>query len=152
MRRYALAVAALLFATFPLTAADPVVLEHVVSRHDPHFDVARARLSVGRDGNVYLANGGGTGGYVLRVSPDGRERFITAWSSGVIWITGFDGKPLWSVKLRPAGETPGGFDLDADGKLYVLAGGTDVKVFDIEGKPAGEVKLKVDPARKQGVH
>jgi outer membrane protein assembly factor BamB len=269
MLRQTFALVGFLLATAQLTAAEPVVLEQIVSRHDPHFEVARARLSVGQDGNVYLANGGPKGGYVLRVSPDGRERsggvvgystqavaaskdgtvataeghfahrvafwgkgvaplghvpdflvsdtvqwnapsdvcagssgdfygvdqhrlrvlrvtppdklaeaysleqtgekskggtlglrvdearkrFVTAWSSGVIWVTGFDGKPLWSLKLRPAGETPGGFDLDADGKLYVLTGGNDVKVFDLAGKPAGEVKLKSDPARKpQAIH
>lgn len=269
MPRLMLAVVALLLATLPLPAADPVVLEQVVSRHDPHFDVARARLSVGQDGYIYLANSGGKGGYVLRVSPDGRERsggvvgystqavaaskdgtvataeghfahrvafwgknvaslghvpdflvsdivqwnapsdvcagpsgdfygidqhrlrvlrvtppnklaeaysleqtgeksrggtlglrvdeshkrFVTAWSNGMIWVTSFDGKPLWSLKLRPAGETPGGFDLDAEGKLYIIAGGTDVKIFGLDGKPAGEVKLKVDPTRKaQSIH
>ncbi|HEV3386729.1 MAG TPA: hypothetical protein VG097_18075, partial [Gemmata sp.] len=265
MLRHASATAALILVNFPLLAVEPVVLEQVISRHDPHFDVARARLSVGRDGNIYLANGGPNGGYVLRVSPDGREwsgevvgystqavaankdgtiataeghfahrvafwgkgaralghvpdflvsdivqwnapsdvsaglsgdfygidqhrlrvlrvsspdklaeaysleqtgekskggtlglrvdearkRFATAWPSGVIWVTGFDGKPLWNVKLRPAGESQGGFDLDAEGKLYVIAGGVEVKIFDLEGKPSGEVKLKVDQNRKQ---
>ena len=244
------------------------MLEQVVSRHDPHFDVARARLAVGRDGFIYLANGGPKGGYVLRVSPDGKERaggvvgysaqavaankdgvvataeghfahrvafwgkgvaelgnvpdflvsdtvqwnapsdicagpsgdfygidqhrlrvlrvkapnvlaeaysleqtgekskgatiglrvdeerkrFITAWHSGNIWVTGFDGKPLWSVKLRPVGETPGGYDLDASGHMHVIAGGTEVKIFDVDGKPAGTVKLKVDPSRKESIH
>ncbi len=257
----------------PVAAAPaelPVVLEQVVSRHDPHFDVARSRLAVGRDGKIYLVNGHGNGGYVLRVSPDGKERhggvvgysaqavaarkdgtvataeahfahraafwgksfaplgnvpdflvsdtvqwnapsdvvagesgdfygidqhrlrvlrvtppdklaeaysleqtgekskggnvglrvdekrkrFVTAWSSGVIWATGFDGKPLWSIKARPVGENPGGFDLDADGNLHVLTGGPEVvKAFDADGKPAGEVKLKADPARKpQPIH
>ena len=246
-------------------APPPVVLEQVVSRHDPHFDVARARLAVGGNGNVYLVNGHGEGGHVLRVSPDGknrsggavgysagavaarkdgtiataeahfahrvafwdkdfaplgnvpdflvndtvqwnapsdvaagdsghfyaidqhrlrvlrvappdklaeaysleqtgekskggsvglrvdekRKRFVTAWSSGVIWAIGFDGKPLWSIKARPVGDVPGGFDLDADGNLHVLTGGPEVvKAFDPDGKPAGEVKLKPGPARK----
>jgi hypothetical protein len=265
MLRQAFAIIVFFLTTITLTAAEPVVLEQVISRQDPHFDVARARLSVGRDGYIYLANGGGKGGYVLRVSPDGRERsggvvgystqavavskdgtiataeghfahrvafwdkgiaplghvpdflvsdtvqwnapsdvsaglsgdfygidqhrlrvlrvtppnklaeaytleqigeksrggtlglrvdeerkrFVTAWPGGVIWVAGFDGKPLWSAKMRPAGEPPGGFDLDADGKLYVLAGGVDVKVFDLDGKPSGGVKLKIDTTRKQ---
>ena len=38
----------------------------------------------------------------------------------------------------------GAFDLDDDGRLYLLPGGDVVKVFDADGKPAGEVKLKVD--------
>jgi outer membrane protein assembly factor BamB len=89
---------------------------------------------------------GGTLG--LRVDEQ-RKRIFTAWSSGVIWVTAFDGKPLWNLKLRPVGEPPGGYDLDADGNLYVLTSGPEiVKVFDTEGKPAGEVKLKTDPAKK----
>ena len=59
----------------PVAAAEPVVLEQIVSRHDPHFKIASARMTVGRDGNIYLGNGGPDGGYVLRVSPDGKERF-----------------------------------------------------------------------------
>ena len=270
MLRQAFALVALCLATVRVGAADPVVLEQVVSRHDPHFDVAHARLSVGRDGNIYLANPGQRSGYVLRVSPDGRDhsggvvgystnavavnqagviataeahfahrvafwgqgeapllgqvpdflvndtvqwnapsdvcagqsgdfygidqhrlrvlrlsppdklaeaysleqtgektngptvglrvdearkRFVTAWSSGVIWVTSFDGKPLWNLKLRPSGETPSSFDLDASGKLYVYTGGTDVKIFDPDGKAAGELKLRADPARKpQSIH
>src|SRR5438552_2185275 len=63
---------ALVLLTTGSAAADPVVLEQVVSRHDPRFDVARARLAVGLDGNVYLASHGRPDGYALRVSPDGR--------------------------------------------------------------------------------
>jgi hypothetical protein len=57
-----------------LLAVEPIVLEQVVSRHDPAFDVARARLAVGRDGNIYLGNPHGKGGYVLEITPDGRSR------------------------------------------------------------------------------
>ena len=244
---------------------EPVVLTQVVSRHDPHFDVARSRMSIGRDGYVYLVNGGGNGGYVLRVSPDGRDRFggtvgysaqsvaadrngtvataeahfahraafwgkrfaalghvpdflvsdqvqwnapsdicagasgdfyavdqhrlrvlrvtapdklaeaysleptgeqskggavglrvdeqrkrfLTAWPDSTIWATGFDGKPLWSLKARPAGETPGGFDLDEAGRLYLITGGSDVvTTFDADGNKVGEIKLLPDRAGK----
>src|SRR5262249_40271408 len=93
---------------------------------------------------------GGTLGLRVDVS---RKRFVTAWTRGGIWVTGCEGKPHWSLTLRPAGEPPGAFDLDADGKLYVLTGGAEVKVFGTDGKPAGEVKLKVDPAQKpQPIH
>lgn len=245
-------------------AADPVVLQQIVSRHDPHFNVAAARMTVGRDGNIYLGNGSSQGGYVLRVSPDGRtqlggksgysltavaanrdgviataeahfshrvafwgrdfaalghvpdflvndqvqwnapsaveavdagdffgidqhrlrilrvqapdklvtsysleglgeqtrgsavafrvsepaQRFVTAWWKGVIHAVGFDGKPLWSIQARPAGENMGGFDLDSDDRLYVLSAGDQVRVFDRDGKPAGELKLQTDPALK----
>jgi WD40 repeat protein/sugar lactone lactonase YvrE len=245
-------------STSPVAATEDVVLEQVVSRHDPHFDVAQARLCVGRDGDIYLASGGKTAGYVLRVTADGqtrtgrhvgystqavavnkagviataeghfahriafwgresaslghvadylvgdqvqwnapadvcagqsgdfygvdqhrlrilrvsapdkqaeaysleltgeqsrgglvglrvdeeRKRFVTAWPSGTIWATSFAGKPLWSLRLKPAGEQRGGFDLDAAGNLYVCSGGTEVKVFDVEGRAVGDVKLK----------
>ena len=44
-------------------AGQPVVLEQIVSRHDPALDVARARLAVGRDGAVYLGNGHSRGAF-----------------------------------------------------------------------------------------
>jgi outer membrane protein assembly factor BamB len=245
-------------------ADEPVTLEQVISRHDPALNVAEARLAVGLDGDVFLASPHGSGGYVLRVSADGRtpsggkvgysltavaanregvvatseahfahrtafwgksfaalghvpdflvsdlvqwnapsdvcagesgsfyaidqhrlrilkvaapdkleasysleqlgvqskgatvglrvdeknHRFVVAWPGGTIWSVAFDGRPLWSIDARPAGEPPGGFDLDADGKLYVIAGGQEnVSVFDVAGKPAGEVKLASEPGR-----
>lgn len=246
-------------------AAEPVVLEQIVSRHDPHFQIAAARMTVGRDGNIYLGNGASDGGYVLRVSPDGKERLggtvgyaltsvaagkdgtlataeahfshrvafwgrdfsslgnvadflvsdvvqwnapsdveagesgdfygidqhrnrilrvqapdklvtsysldalgeksngggvafrvseagkriVTAWPRGTIHALGFDGKPLWSIQGRPAGENLGGFDLDDEGNLYLLAGGDVVKIFDGSGKPTGEAKLLPDARAKR---
>ncbi len=60
-----------------LVAAAPalraVELERFISREDPKFDCAKAAMTVGRDGNVYLASNANPG-YVLRVSPDGGER------------------------------------------------------------------------------
>jgi hypothetical protein len=66
---------ALLILTFsPFTTAHagaPIVLEQVVP-HDPALNVAQARLGVGLDGNIHLGSPHAKGGYVLRVSPDGR--------------------------------------------------------------------------------
>jgi len=246
-------------------ADTPVVLEQVVSRHDPSLNVAQARLAVGLDGNIYLGSPHGNGGYVLRLSPDGRartggkvgysltavaanrdgvvatseahfahrtafwgkdfsslghvpdflvsdtvqwnapsdvcagesgsfyaidqhririlkvtppdklaaaisldqlgvqskgatvglrvdekqQRFLVAWPGGTLWAVGFDGKPLWNIKVHPAGEPPGGFDLSPDGKVYVISGGQEtLRIFNTDGKPAGEVKLQNDPASK----
>jgi len=260
-----LTIASLVVLTTGLAqAAEPVVLEQIVSRHDPHFKIAAARLTVGHDGNIYLANGAGDGGYVLRVSADGKERlggivgyaltgvaangegvvatseahfshrvafwgrdfsplghvpdflvsdtvqwnapseveagldgdfygmdqhrlrilrvrppdklvtsyslealgeqsrggavafrvsepgkrFVTAWSRGVIHAVSFDGKALWTVQARPAGENMGGFDLDREGRMYLVSGGDVAKIFDADGKPAGELQLKID-ARAQ---
>lgn len=77
------------------TAADESMrLEQIVSREHPNFVPVRARLTVGRDGKVYLAANGSAGGYVLRVNLDGRERFggdavyaignATADSTGIV--------------------------------------------------------------------
>ncbi|MEU1378078.1 PQQ-binding-like beta-propeller repeat protein [Streptomyces triculaminicus] len=48
-------------------------LEQIVSRHDPKFDVANARLGLGRDGKIYLADSGQSpgDGRALRVAADG---------------------------------------------------------------------------------
>jgi outer membrane protein assembly factor BamB len=255
----------LLLPTASCLAQTPVVLEQVVSRHDPALTLTQARLAVGLDGNIYLGSGHTSGGYVLRVSPDGRirtggtvgysltavaanregivatseahfahrtafwgkdfsplgqvadflvsdavqwnapsdvcagdsgsfyaidqhrlrilkvtppdklatitsldqlgvqskgmtvgfrvdekrKRFLVAWRGGPVWSVGFDGKPLWNVKVNPAGEPPGGFDVSPSGNLYVIEGGQEtVRVWNVDGKAGGEVKLQNDPARK----
>jgi outer membrane protein assembly factor BamB len=238
-------------------AAQPLTAEQVVPRHDPRFDLARARLAVGPDGSVYLASPGRGEGYVLRVAPAGGQtggpvgysthavavgadgtvataeahfphrvafhtagfaptgtatdflvndadgwnapsgvaagaggafyavdqhrnrvlkvappdrvlaaipldrlgpppkggeaglrvdeagkRLVLAWSNGVVACVGLDGTPLWDANLRPVGDPPAAFDLDADGNLLVLAGGPEaVRVLDRGGKPTGIVKL-----------
>jgi len=45
-------------------------LEQIVSRENPAFQPLSARLTVGRDGFVYLCSGGNTS-FVLRLRPDG---------------------------------------------------------------------------------
>ena len=60
-----------------LAAALPVQavrLEQIVSREDPKFHCADARMTVGRDGNVYLSSNDQHGGYILRVSRDGSQK------------------------------------------------------------------------------
>ncbi len=61
----------LLAALLPLRAT---TLEQVISRENPNFDCQRARLTAGRDGQVYLCSPGNTS-YVLRVTPDGLRKF-----------------------------------------------------------------------------
>lgn len=51
-----------------------VTVEQIVSREDPKFDCAKARMTVGRDGNVYLNCSPHDAAYILRVSRDGTER------------------------------------------------------------------------------
>jgi hypothetical protein len=80
------------------------------------------------------------------------KRFYVLCPSGMLRVLDFDGKQLWS--LRPGvGGNPwdgwrGGYDVDTAGRLLVLEDKADlVKVFDAEGKPAGEIKLQMG-ARK----
>src|SRR5437762_1841115 len=60
----------LLFLSPALAVAD-VSLERIISREHPAFDARTARLTVGRDGRVYLASGGNATCYVLRLDRDG---------------------------------------------------------------------------------
>lgn len=70
----------ILSGCFPLAAAEnptavaPLKLEQIVSREDPRFNCARASLTIGRDGMVYLTSAGHDTGYILRVSRDGRDK------------------------------------------------------------------------------
>ncbi|MFC5148368.1 PQQ-binding-like beta-propeller repeat protein [Streptomyces aureoversilis] len=237
------------------------VLEQTISRYDPKFDVAAARLGLGRDGNVYLASPGngralrtardgsapraGRVGYavlavtanaagviataeahfphriafwdagfaplghiddfttgdaegyaapsaveagesgdfygidqyelrVLRLNPrgvvavhglerlgasadrgavglrvaEGRSRLYTLWPSGVVWASAFDGTPLWSVRVGPAGpDRRGLFDLADDGRLHVLPAGREVRIFGLDGTPAGSLTLELPDSR-----
>src|SRR5262249_9499328 len=48
-------------------------LEQIISRENPAFQPLSARLTVGRDGFVYLCSGGNTS-FVLRLRPDGSDK------------------------------------------------------------------------------
>src|SRR5262249_27723338 len=53
-------------------------LEQVISHEHPFFKPPEARLTVGRDGRVYLAVDGKSGrvyGFVLRLTREGKEKF-----------------------------------------------------------------------------
>lgn len=60
-----------------------VELEQILSREDPAFRCEAARLTVGRDGMVYLSSGGNDS-YVLRLSHDGKHKL----GSRVVYATG----------------------------------------------------------------
>ncbi|MEI6520309.1 MAG: WD40 repeat domain-containing protein [bacterium] len=49
-------------------------LEQVISREHPTFNCTEATLAAGRDGMVYIANGGNPSGYVIRMNPDGGNK------------------------------------------------------------------------------
>lgn len=52
-----------------------VSVEQIISREDPAFNCAKARLAVGRDGMVYLANpAAGDLSYILRLTLDGQKK------------------------------------------------------------------------------
>ncbi|GAB3416297.1 hypothetical protein GCM10027569_38810 [Flindersiella endophytica] len=76
----------------------------------------------------------------LRVLED-QARLYTAWPSGKVWVSGFDGTPLWSAAARPAGDMFGGFDLDAEGRLHVLSSANLLQIFDTAGVSAGTLTL-----------
>jgi outer membrane protein assembly factor BamB len=85
IRSYCSAIAVLLVTSCAFAAAAaptptvvPIRLEQTISREDPKFDCARARLTIGRDGMVYLTTAGHDNGYILRVSRDGRDKLGAA--------------------------------------------------------------------------
>jgi outer membrane protein assembly factor BamB len=68
-----------------------------------------------------------------------------------IVCVGFDGKDRWAYdgpthRLEDADGMVAAYDVDEDGTLYVLDGEA-VKKFDPDGKPAGQVNLRMGDAR-----
>jgi outer membrane protein assembly factor BamB len=55
--------------------AHAITIEQIISREHPHFNAANARLTVGRDGMVYLSSAQGDYGYVMRIARDGSQKF-----------------------------------------------------------------------------
>lgn len=116
-----------------------MILNHVVSRHHPSFDVANSRLGTGRDGNVYLVNAAPGNGQALRVSIDGANRVagpvgyssltITANSAGVVATTEIN-KPaqvaLWDNELAPIGQVTGFVHGTVGGTYVGLGAPSDV--------------------------
>lgn len=79
------------------------------------------------------------------------QLFYVLGNRGGLRCVGFDGKTRWQKNVNLAGQwylRSRAFDADADGNLYVLAGGSDtVQVFTPDGQPKREVKLAIG-ARK----
>ncbi len=76
------------------------------------------------------------------------KRFYISNRFGTITVIDFDSNKLWSMSAGTGGDPWGGyagaFDVDKDGKLYVIAYNSDtVKIYDTDGKPAGEIKLQI---------
>ena len=85
MKRQILAVVACYLVLSRFLAAEdrpvapaPLKLEQIISREDPTFDCTHARLTIGRDGMVYLTSVGHDTGYILRVSRDGQDKLGAA--------------------------------------------------------------------------
>ncbi|MBA3845200.1 MAG: hypothetical protein H0X45_01010, partial [Planctomycetes bacterium] len=141
-----LAAFALCCAAYAEDPATPVVLEQIISREDAAFTCARANLSVGRDGLVYLCNGGNVG-YALRIGRDGKDKFgqplglsaavaATANSAGVIATAHvhFNHKIVFrDAMLKPTAEqtdflvsdaagwdAPGAIEAGASGDFYAV--------------------------------
>jgi outer membrane protein assembly factor BamB len=80
---------------------------------------------------------------------EGGKRFYVLCPSGNLRVIGFDGKLLWSIKPTIGGNPwdgwRGGFDVDHAGRLLILEDTADVvKIHDADGKPAGEIRLRMD--------
>ncbi len=72
MRRTFLSILLITLFTHPALAVE---LRQVVSREHPAIQGTGQGLAVGRDGNVYVSGVDSQGGYVLRISRDGRQKF-----------------------------------------------------------------------------
>ena len=67
----------LLAALVTISSGAPIratELKQIISRENPDFEPFSARLTVGRDGFVYLCSGHSDMSFVLRLRPDGREK------------------------------------------------------------------------------
>jgi outer membrane protein assembly factor BamB len=64
----------LCFGWLAAPAGAEVRVEQIISREHPAFKAATARLTVGRDGNIYLCNMIIGESYVLRIAPDGSAK------------------------------------------------------------------------------
>jgi outer membrane protein assembly factor BamB len=130
----------------PIPNPHPIRLEQVISREDPKFDCARARMTIGHDGMVYLTSVGHDSGYILRISRDGRDKLgaatveavnnATANAAGIVASSHGHFKhqvSLYDQQLQPlaaatdflvsdeAGwDAPAGVEAGASGDFYAL--------------------------------
>ena len=75
MPRFVLSAPVLFWLLNSLTSTTAEELRHVVSREHPAIQGTGQGLTVGQDGNVYVTGVDDQGGYVLRVSRDGTQKF-----------------------------------------------------------------------------
>jgi hypothetical protein len=90
-------------------------VRQVIARHAPSFDVAGARLGIGRDGMVYVASSGTPAGTALRLTPEGVVRAtgsvgsllaVTANGAGVVATAEHHFAhrvAFWDTDFRPLG-------------------------------------------------
>lgn len=93
---------------------------------------------LGATGDDYARQGGR-----FRVWEEGR-RFYVANQKGQVHALDFEGRKLWTIDARPAA-----FDADAQGRLFLIAGGSEtVRILGPDGRPEGMIKL--DAEARQG--
>lgn len=85
--------------------------------------------------------------YGFRVHEPSEQFYLIVGNQ--IECRGFDGDLRWSVPSQiggdPWGGFSGGFDVDADGRLYVCNGlDATIHLFDEGGRPAGELMLEME--------
>ena len=78
-------IAALLTAALPVQAVE---LRQIVSREHPAIQGTGQGLAVGRDGNVYVSGVDSQGGYVLRISRDGLQKFGSTTTYAITGVAG----------------------------------------------------------------
>ncbi len=178
MARFALIVWASASLGPAAPAAGEVKLEQIISREDPAFNCAAAELAVGRDGMVYLASGG-QGSFVLRLSPEGENKFgatladeaigfATANAQGVMASAHahFSAKvslhdqgfaktseaPGFLVSDAAGWDAPAHADVGASGDFYGLDQHRDrILRLNPQGKVLKEFALGHDPAGNGGL-
>ena len=89
----------------------------------------------------------------FRVCEKAQAFYVVYWGRPALQCLGFDGKVKWERSLGVGANTydgdSGGFDVDQEGIVYTI-GSYDSVLHKTgpDGKPAGEIKLKIPPERK----
>ena len=89
----------------------------------------------------------------FRVCEKAQAFYIVRWGRPEMQCRGFDGNVIWERPLGVTADTyegdNGGFDVDPNGVLYAIGSQDNVlRKTGLDGKPAGEIKLKIPPERK----
>ena len=84
----------------------------------------------------------------IRVWEAGKRYYLSTHRPNKLYAMDFEGKILWSMDATVGGNIwdgyLGAFDVDSTGRVYLIKNNEDtMKIYDSEGKPAGQVKLQL---------